>query len=543
MLLSVNITEKSFGSKNLFSEINFSVSDSEKIGIIGRNGIGKTTIFNILMGKDTDFTGDRIFRRGSVLVATDQEYAHVGEMTVMEYVLQGLPDFAKNYKILHDFIKIESPTNRQIREYSDAIETFTQKDYYFVEDIVREELKNFQLENYGERKFASLSGGEKRLIEVVKIMHSKAHLALIDEPTNYMDYVAKSKFIAWLKQAPEAILVITHDRDVLDQVDRIIEIKDGTAHEYKGNYAAYLKQNTVKTSTGMNEYEVVQRQIENLKKQIAYARSKKASWGGTADKKNPFVVMETRCQKQITELTKVEKPSFWIDKTSAADLDYKNANRYEKYKARNLRIGLKSDKSKSRRVIFKTENLSIGYNKPLFENKNFELSESGTLEIRGRNGAGKSTLVKALLGDKQVHIFEGEIYRDPHIKIGVYEQEVSKDYFELTLHDAIEKLYHDKKLNCSETKVRQLAAGYLFEPEDLVIKVANLSGGQKARLQIIKMLSDDPQLLILDEPTSHLDLPSIEELENALQKYSGAILYISHDNYFRKNLVADLVEI
>ncbi|MDR3298299.1 MAG: ATP-binding cassette domain-containing protein [Candidatus Nomurabacteria bacterium] len=543
MLLSVNITEKSFGAKNLFSQVNFSVSESEKVGIIGRNGIGKTTIFNILMGKDTDFTGDCILKRGTILVATDQEYANIGEMSVIEYILQGLPAFPKLYKILHDFTEIESPTNRQVRDYSTALEEFTNKNYYFVEDLVREELKNFQLEDKADTKFANLSGGEKRLAEVIKIMHSGAHLALIDEPTNYMDFVAKAKFINWLKQAPEAILVITHDRDVLSQVDRIIEFKDAAAIEYKGNYEQYLSQNTIKTSTGMNEYEIVQRQIENLKKQIAYARSKKASWGGTADKRNPFVVMETRCKKQLDELQKVEKPSFWIDKTSAANLNYKDASKYEKYKARNLRIGLKAADSRSKRTIFKVENLSIGYDKPLFAGKNFELLESGTLEIRGRNGAGKSTLIKSLLDDPKVQIFAGEIKRDHNIKIGIYEQEISKDYFHLNLHDAIEKIYHDKKLSANETKIRQLTADYLFAPEDLNIGVANLSGGQKARLQIIKMLADNPQLLILDEPTSHLDLPSIEELENALQKYSGAILYISHDNYFRRNLPAAIIEI
>ncbi|MFV0484798.1 MAG: ABC-F family ATP-binding cassette domain-containing protein [Candidatus Saccharimonadales bacterium] len=543
MLLSVNVTEKSFGAKNLFSGVDFSVSEGEKVGIIGRNGIGKTTILNILMGKDTDFTGDVILRKGAVLVATDQEYSHVGEMTVIGYILQGLPEFSKLYKIMRDFTDLESPTGKQIKEYSAALEKFTHKEYYFVEDLVREELKNFQMDGYADRKFASLSGGEKRLVEVVKIMHSKANLALIDEPTNYMDYIAKAKFITWMKQAPEAILTITHDRDVLGEVDRIIEIKDGTAVQYKGNYEQYLAQNTVKTSTGMNEYEVVQRQIENLKKQILYARSKKASWGGTADKRNPFVVMENRCKKQLEELQKVEKPSFWIDKTSAAELDSKNADRYQKYKAKNLRIGLKTEGSKSRRSIFKVENLSIGYDKPLFTDKKFELFESGTLEIRGRNGAGKSTLVKALLGNSDINIFAGEIHRDPHVKIGIYEQEVSKDYFPLSLHDAIERIYFDQKLSITETKIRQLAADYLFEPEDLNTKVKDLSGGQKARLQIIKMLSIDPALLILDEPTSHLDLPSIEELENALAKYSGAILYISHDNYFRRNLPADILEI
>ncbi len=543
MLLSVDIREKSFGAKNLFRQISFSLDEHEKVGLIGRNGIGKTTLLNILTGKDTDFAGDIIKRRGATIVATDQEYANVGEASVMEYILSGLPDFVRLYQIMQDFEALENPSQRQVRNYSEAVEQFSNKNYYFVEDAVREELKNFQLDGYETRKFKTLSGGEKRLVEVVKIMHSDADLAIIDEPTNFMDYVAKDKFIAWMKRAPEAIIVITHDRDVLKELDRIVEIKDGNAESYRGNYEAYLAQNALATSSNMNEYEVTQRQIENLKKQISYARSKKASWTGTADKRNPFVVMENRCQKQLVELQKIEKPEFWIDKQSASELNYKNAARYEKYKSKNIRLALKDAGTKSKKTIFKANDLSIGYDQPLFAGKNFELKESGTLEFRGRNGAGKSTLIKALLGNPEVKVFAGEILRDPHVKIGVYEQEVAKTYFKLSLHDAVERIYLDQKLNINETKIRRLLADYLFAPEDLATPVASLSGGQKARLQIIKMLSADPQLLILDEPTSHLDLPSIEELEAALQKYSGAILYISHDNYFRQNLAAEVLEI
>lgn len=306
----------------------------------------------------------------------------------------------------------------------------------------------------------------------------------------------------------------------------------------------------------MNEYEVTQRQIENLKKRVQYARSKKASWGGTADKRNPFVVMEQKALRELRELEKIEKPSFWIDKNSAENLDYKHAERYQKYKAHNIRMQIKSDASRSQHVLVSARGVSLGYGDvPLFSDVNIDLREGEAMELRGRNGAGKSTLIKALLGQKGATrasgssavaspaLFAGELALDPQARVGVYEQEVSSRYFELTLRGAIERTYLDKNLPISETKIRQLMADYLFEPSDADVLVARLSGGQKARLQLIGMLAADPQLLVLDEPTNHLDLPSIEELETALSRYSGAILYVSHDGYFRQAIGGDTVQI
>jgi ATPase subunit of ABC transporter with duplicated ATPase domains len=543
MLLSVNLTEKSFGPKKLFSSLEFSVDDGEKIGIVGRNGIGKTTLLNILTGNDKDFTGDIIARRGLVMVATEQEYHNVGAATTLEYIVGGLPDFARTNHIIENFAKIENPTAHQLNQYDEALQIFMRENYFNVVSEVREMLKSFQLEEQADMRFSGLSGGQKRLAEVIKIMRSNAHLALIDEPTNYMDHVAKKQFIEWAKNTPTALLIITHDRDVLHEVNRVIEVKDGSAKSYKGNYDAYLAQNSTRTTTDMHSYETTRRQIENLKKQMTYARSKKAAWGGTADKKNPFVVMEEHAKREIAELEKIEKPSFWIDKDSAANLDFKDSTRYEKYKDRNLRINMKNDNSKSRRVLIRAEDLSIGFATPLFHGKNFELSENDILEIHGRNGAGKTTLIKAILGDPAVKIFHGSVFLDPHARVGIYRQEVDNSLFNLNLHDAIEQIYTVQKQDISETKVRKLANDYLFSESDLAVLVKNLSGGQKARLQIIAMLSNDPNLLILDEPTSHLDLPSIEELETALEKYSGAVLYISHDDYFRRILRGEVVEI
>ena len=206
-------------------------------------------------------------------------------------------------------------------------------------------------------------------------------------------------------------------------------------------------------------------------------------------------------------------------------------------------MNLKGEKSRSSHVLVSAKKLSLGYDSPLFSGINIDLREGEAVELRGRNGAGKTTIIKALLGDKTPRYFAGELELDPQVRVGIYEQEVSRHYFELPLHDAIEKMYLDKGLAIGETKIRGLMSDYLFTEGDGQVPLSRLSGGQKARFQLISMLADDPQLLILDEPTNHLDLPSIEELENALERYAGAILYVSHDSYFQDNIGGDVIKI
>ena len=585
MIADIEITEKSFGAKLLMSNVKFSVDDGEKVGVIGRNGVGKSTMFGILAGTDTDFTGNIIYRRGTTVVATAQEHHVTGDQTVLQYVLAGLPEYTELSHVIETYPETMGDDMRKIEEYTAALQRFDDKGFYQIEEQIERELMNFQLPDVAHRPFSTLSGGQKRLVEVVKIMHSDAHLALVDEPTNHMDYVAKAQFVEWLKGAREAVLVITHDRDVLAEVDRIVELKDGGSVSCKGNYDAYLKQNAVSTGSQMNEFELIEKRIVNLKqKVIDYQRLKEKSRNpGTIQK---FKRLEEESRRELAELQAKEKPTFWIDKESVANLNYKVANQYDKFKAKNVRIGLKNDDSRSKHVLVSARDLALGYgDKLLFEGVNIDLREGEAVELRGRNGAGKTTLIKALLGEvadsrpakspKQsaarvssetrseavsddfgrengakgsaaragITVFDGELTLDSHVRIGVYEQEVSPTYFELPLEEAIERMYLDKDLPITGTKVRQLMSDYLFTEGDGKVPIKRLSGGQKARFQLIAMLANDPQLLILDEPTNHLDLPSIEEMETALAKYNGAILYVSHDDYFRRAIGGDVVQV
>jgi len=549
MIADIHITEKSFGDKTLMKDVKFSVDDGEKVGVVGRNGVGKSTLFGILSGKDTDYTGEVIFRRGITVATTAQEHHGLGDQTVMSYILGGLPEYSKLKKIIDEYPLTMGDNMRKIEEYTQALERFDQKGFYQVEEKIERELSNFQLDGYGYRRISSLSGGQKRLVEIVKIMHSEAHLALIDEPTNHMDYVAKQQFIDWMNSQPhQAMLIITHDRDVLGQVDRIVEIKDGQAVSYRGNYDAYLKQNAQATTAGMNNFEQIEKRIVNLKQKVLdYQRLKEKSRNpGTIQK---FKRLENEARAELEELSEMEKPTFWIDKESVGQLDHKSAERYGKFKSRNIRLSMKDASSRSQHVLVRAENVAVGIGERiLFEDVNIDLREGEAIEIRGRNGAGKTTLIRMILAsgksfDDGPILYSGDIFLDPQVRIGVYEQEIDERYLSDPLEKAIEKLYMSCDLSISDTKIRQLLADYLFTDADRMTPLARLSGGQKARFQIIAMLANDPQLLILDEPTNHLDLPSIEELETALAKYSGAILYVSHDNYFREKLGGKVVQI
>ena len=574
MIADVHITDKSFGDKQLMSDVKFSVNDGEKVGLIGRNGVGKSTLFGMLAGTDSDYRGSIVFRRGSTIVATAQEHHSLGDITVLEYILRGLPEYARLRHILTTYPATMGSDMRKIEEYSQALERFGQKDFYRVEELVAEELKNFQMEGFGERQLASLSGGQKRLVEVVKIMHAQADLALIDEPTNHMDYVAKKQFIDWMKSARQAMLIITHDRDVLAEVDRIVELRDGASASYRGNYDDYLRQNASATGNAMQDYEQTERRMANLRDKVLQFRrlKEKARDPGTIAQ---FKRREKQAAAELEELEKIDKPTFWIDRENVAQLDYKVADRYQKFKARNIRLNMRDGAMRSQRKLVEARDLALGFDERiLFEGVNIDLREGEAIELRGRNGAGKTTLIRALMANApssdassgrlrktaQVPhqlaqalikntvqfapiVYAGSLYLDPQIRVGIYEQEIAATYLNLPLVRAIEQMYLDRGLKINDTKIRQLMGDYLFVESDGAVPLASLSGGQKARFQLISMLANEPQLLILDEPTNHLDLPSIEELEAALERYAGAILYVSHDDYFRRKIGGSVVQI
>lgn len=549
MIAHIQIHEKSFGDLSLYKGLDFRVNAGEKIGLLGRNGTGKTTLFNIITGIDDEFDGDVNLTKGLVVIAARQEHQEFDDKTVMEYILDDLPEFSK---LKHDIDTLPDRMdgkNHLLQRYSDSLERFGTLGYYEVEGEVVRALESYQIPaEKAEGKLSQLSGGQKRLVELVKVQRARADLALIDEPTNHMDYIAKESFIEWLKSTKEAVVVISHDRDVLKAVDKIIEIRDGQADICKGNYDAYLRNNTNRITSEVNEYGITQSRITNLQADvIRFQRLKeKARNPGTISR---FKSQEQRARAELAELQKAEKPSFWIDKESAQGLKTKVAEAYDEHKTRNIRINTRSSESDSDRLLLELSDLSLGYEQPLFENLSLQLREQDRLRIHGRNGVGKSTLARSIIdtnegNPQQAKIFGGVIEPDNSLAIGVYEQELDAKYMSLKLGEAIEKAYASKGLDCTNQQIKSLLGDYLFNPAvDGEKPLRILSGGQKARFQLIHMLAGNPNLLILDEPTNHLDLPSIEELEQALDQYHGAIIYISHDSYFTDKLKGKTLKI
>lgn len=545
MLLHVSIDNKIIGNKQLFDGLKLSIEAHEKVAIIGRNGVGKTTLFRMLAGEDQEYSGEIIFKKGTRVVATQQEHHDVGQQTVAAYIITHLPEYLALKEIIDTYPDTMGDDMRKIHIYSEALERFGMLDYYTIEDRVRQSLDTYQLGAMADRPMASLSGGQKRFVELVRVEHSAADLALIDEPTNHMDYVAKEAFLEWFKSVPYGVVAITHDRDILQHVSRIIEVKDMQAFSYSGNYDAYLRQNTMQTTTDLHDFENTQRRIVNVKKQIAFARSKKAAWGGTADKKNPFVVMENKLLKELKELEGLERPTFWIDQESITTLQPKIEESYQKHKARTIHIRRVTHDERERELL-RLEDVQVGYTHPLFAPLTLRVLTGNRFRIVGRNGVGKTTLVRTILDSmnqsRPATLLHGKIAFDSKLRINTYEQEVGGSILDMTLGAAIEQIYDQFGQPSTRERVMQTLSDYLFEPyEDLEHLVRNLSGGQKARLQLIKLFANEPNLIILDEPTNHLDLPSIEELEAALQQYKGAIIYISHDSYLADHLGGDAI--
>lgn len=539
MLLSVAISEKSFGDKVLYTDLSFAIEKGEKVGLIGRNGTGKSTLFNMITGVDTDYQGEVNLKRGILIATSRQEHHGHEHKTVMEYIQGDLPEYAHLSHIIDTYPAEMGEDMKKMHVYSEALNRFSQLGYFQVEDEITQAFEDYQLEPHKlHGTISELSGGQKRMVELIKVQRSRADLALIDEPTNHMDYVAKKAFAKWLAAVQESVVVITHDRDVLQTVNRIIEIRDGRAFTFRGNYDQFLKTNSGQVTAQVNEYDLTQRRISNLREDVIRFRrlKEKSRDPGTIRR---FKSQEMQASAELSRLSQAEKPSFWIDQESVTDLSTKMTAAYEKYKAKNIKLHTGRVADFLSHLLVQSVKLSLGYdNKPLFEDLNFSIQSGERLRLHGRNGAGKSTLINAIMAKSTgepspAQQFSGHLVLDKHLRIGLYEQEIHPKYLELSLHDAIEQMLADKDLPVNDQKVKQLLGDYLFNPAaDGNVAVARLSGGQKARFQLMRMLASNPELLILDEPTNHLDLPSIEELENTLLGFKGAIIYVSHDSYF-----------
>lgn len=540
MLLDATHLSKSIGTKVLFSDLSFGIMPGEKIALIGRNGYGKTTLLKILTNEDHDHDGVIRTAKGIRITLTKQEHIHESAQSPLEYILKSVPKYYEYKQILEDF---ENGKDTNLERYLRVLEYFTDNNYFSVEDAVLASLADFGISNQKAlQPLGNLSGGQKRYVEMTRMMFSRADLFLIDEPTNHMDYKGKERFITWMRSINQAVIVVTHDRDVLKNVSKIMELKDEKIHIFKGGYDEYISQNAVQTLSSVKLYADQLNRLKEAKKRVEWGmrmRAKSKEW-------------KVRYDHWLRDYEKLKaetvKPTFWIDQDSVEALDKKVVDSYDKFKEKNIKISVTKDVKRGGEIV-SVRKLTLGYDSPLCSDINFTLKEGNRVFIRGKNGAGKSTLVKTVVSLSQnqtptASVLDGKVLFGNDVRIGEYQQEIDDKYLALPLADAIRTVHLERQIAIDEKTIYSLMAQYLFNPkQDAHQKIAELSGGQKSRFQLIKMFIGQPNLLILDEPTNHLDLPSIEELENSLDTFNGAILYISHDTYFINRLGGDVVDL
>ncbi len=540
MIVEATRLSKAIGAKYLFKDVSFTITKGEKIALIGRNGHGKTTLLKIISGEDHEFEGRVVSAKGSTITLTKQEHIHDTQQPALNYILKSVPDFFAHKKFMDEY---EQGLNTNLDRYLEVLEIFTENRYFNVTEAILSMLENFGISNESaQQPLANLSGGQKRYVEMTRMMFSRSDLLLIDEPTNHMDYQGKERFIAWMKTLSQAVIVVTHDRDVLKSVQKIMELKDQKISVFKGNYDHYISQNADSTLGAVKQYTDQLSRLKEAKKRVEWGlqmRAKSKEW-------------KIRYDHWLRDYEKIKadtvKPSFWIDQTSVESLDKKVTDSYHKFKERNVKITA-TTKNINRAELLKVRNLSLGFDKPIFSDVSFSVRGTDRCFIKGKNGAGKSTLVRTLVSLSKDQIpevpnIDGEIVLSPDARIGEYEQEISSHYLDLPLQEAVRMSFEEKNVSTDEGNIKRLLAQYLFDPKtEGGQKISQLSGGQKARFQLIKMFIGEPNLLILDEPTNHLDLPSIEELEKALMEYQGGILYITHDTYFIERMGGDVVEL
>lgn len=564
MLVQLSNLKKEIGVKKLFENVSFQLDPGEKCALIGRNGIGKTTLAGIIEGLDKDFEGEFNIRKGIRIIVTKQEFMGDSSLTPLDYILDNIPSYRELELKIKSFETNPSHDLDKIQIYSDSINDWHNLSYSDIsDDISVKFLKLGMTFNQLLSPIEKLSGGQKRFVELLRVEYSNSDLAILDEPTNHLDIYAKQNFLSWMREYPKALLIISHDRDVLHEVDRILELTTEEIKDFKGNYEKYLKVNSINIVSEVHEHEVDLKKIEQYRKQMNVAKEMKL--GAKSNGSRTSAKIREMKYKKLYDEARLEltNPEFWIDKESREGLDKKMKEKYVEYKSKEIRFHLSEmDRRKDINIydLVKIKELSIGYSYALFEGLNIRLDGGKKLQIKGKNGKGKTTFLNFLIklqklgvvgvveDDTGIKYYDGIVEFDKNIRIGVYEQELKtssnekEDIFSLSLSDVIFKLYIDERIPINKQKVNTILSNYLFDPIiDSDTKYRSLSGGQKSRIQFIKMMINNPNLIILDEPTNHLDLPSIEELEKMLSEYKGAVIYVSHDSYFSKNVGGEIM--
>ena len=499
----------SFGANTILEEIDFEIKDKDKIAIVGRNGAGKSTLLNSIIDNNMleEGVGEEkfnIYKQGNPNIGyLKQINFENSTLTMLEEILQVYDNIIKlEEKIANLAEKLQTTSDENtIKEYTNALEKFEILGGYTYKKEYETAIKKFGfLEEDKYKKISEFSGGQRTKIAFLKLLLSKPDILLLDEPTNHLDITAIEWLEKYLRNYPNAVVIVSHDRMFLDRiVNKVYEIEYGKLTEYTGNYADFENQKKANYEKQLKDYEYQQAEIKRLK--------------AIADR---FRYKPTKAKMALSKLKKIEQMVI-IEEPNKYDMKTFHAN---------FNIQVESGK-----MVLSVKNLKIGYDKPI-QTISFELYKGQKLGIIGENGIGKSTLLKTLNGN--IPKLGGEFEYGYHVDMGYFDQQME---FEDTENTVFDDMYNTFP-NLTTTQIRTMLGNFLFSGEDVFKQIKVLSGGEKGRLQLCKILKKGPNLLLLDEPTNHMDILGKESLEEILKAYKGTLIFVSHDRYF-VNKIAD----
>ena len=512
IVLSCNNLNKSFGIDLVLENINFTVNENDKIGIIGVNGTGKTTLFKIISGIYGYDSGDIYTSKDCEIGYLEQNTNFHSENTIFEEVLEVFKDIIdmENYlRELEDKIAKESSNSNStnleklMNEYSHKLELFSDINGYGYKSEAKGILKGLGFSDEDMSKPISiLSGGEKTRVLLGKLLLKKPNLLLLDEPTNHLDSEAIEWLEVFLKQYKGTVILISHDRYFLDQVvNRIFEIHNKKLKSYNGNYSKFLELSATEKEIEQKKYDDQQKEIkkqeESIERLKAYGREKHLKRARSKE-------------KSLDKVEVLDKPESYRKK---AKIEF------------NPTITSGND-------VLKLRNVSMGYGERiLFKDLNLDIYRGEKVALIGANGIGKSTLFKIIM--KELTPYSGEIKFGTNVNVSYFHQEQKT----LDLNNTIIDEIWNNNPNLTQTSIRSMLGSFLFQGEEVFKQISTLSGGERARIAILKLILSNANLLLLDEPTNHLDIDSKEVLEQALSGYTGTIFTISHDRYFLNTVV------
>lgn len=517
MILQLNKVSKSFGVDEILNDITFSVNENDRIGIIGKNGCGKTTLLNII-------SGDMPYEGGVCQTAKDARIGFLRQTgceamttTIMEEMTSV---FAPVFEIEKDLRRLEkeiaAENDEKTRDnllnlYAKKSEMFEKKDGFLIKTKINTILTGMGFDKFDlNMKAEKLSGGEKTKLSFAKLLLEEREILLLDEPTNHLDFKTMQWLEGYLKTYRGAIITVSHDRYFLDKsVNAIYEIENTRMKKYTGNYTAYLAQKEKNLEIEKKAYAKQQTEIKKLEEYVAKNLVRAST-----------TKMAQSRQKKLDKMELLERPAENND-CAKFNFDFE----YPSYKE-----------------VINAENLSVfvenkGEKRILMKNVNFKILRGEKAALIGDNGAGKSTLMKTILGFYKNYTGEFEIGRN--VEIGYYDQELNILNGDKTVFDEI----YDRHPRLEESKIRTLLGSMNFYGDDVFKKVNSLSGGEKAKLAFLVLMLERDNTLFLDEPTNHLDLASKEKLDEALKKFDGTIFFVSHDRYFLNKVATKIIEL